>query len=115
MFPIDGEYILSSDHAVAIKSIPKSLIIIGAGVIGCEFACIFGELGTEITMVEMMPGALPAEDHEISALLEREFKKKKIKLLTGVKVDRVESNAITGFMYILIAVRNSLPRSFLYP
>jgi dihydrolipoamide dehydrogenase len=90
MFPVDGEYSLSSDHAVKLKSIPRSLIIIGAGVIGCEFACIFRELGTEITMIEIMPGALAAEDREISELLEREFKKKKIRLMTGVKVDRVE-------------------------
>ncbi len=90
MFPLDGERILSSDHAVAIKSVPTSLIILGAGVIGCEFACIFRELGTEITMVEMMPGAISTEDQEISALLEREFKKKKIKLILSVKVNRVE-------------------------
>lgn len=89
MFPLDGEHILSSDHAVSINSIPKSLIIIGAGVIGCEFACIFRELGTEITMVEMMPRALSSEDDEIAALLQREFIKKKIKLFTGVTVDRV--------------------------
>jgi dihydrolipoamide dehydrogenase len=90
MFPLDGEHILSSDHALAMNSIPKSLIIIGAGVIGCEFACIFRELGTEITIVEMMPGALASEDLEISALLNRELIKKKIKLLYGVRVDRVE-------------------------
>jgi dihydrolipoamide dehydrogenase len=90
MFPLDGEQILSSDHTVTIDSIPKSLIIIGAGVIGCEFACIFRELGTEITMVEMMPSALSSEDHEISALLHRELIKKKIKLLYGVRVDKVE-------------------------
>jgi len=92
MFHLDGEHILSSDHAVAIDSIPKSLIVIGAGVIGCEFACIFRELGTEITMVEMMPGALSTEDHEIAALLQRELIKKKIKLLSGVRVDRIERN-----------------------
>ncbi len=90
MFPLDGEHILSSDHAIAITAIPKSLIIIGAGVIGCEFACIFRELGTEITMVEMMPGALSTEDHEIAALLQRELIKKKIKLFSGVRVNRVE-------------------------
>ncbi len=92
MFPLDGEHILSSDHAVEISSIPGSMIIIGAGVIGCEFACIFRELGAEITMVEMLPGALSSEDHEIAALLQREFTKKKIKLFSGVRVDRVERN-----------------------
>lgn len=90
IFPFDGEHILSSDDALNIKSIPKSLLIIGAGVIGCEFACIFKELGTEVTMVEMMPRAVLTEDPEISEILEKELKKKKIKLMTGVKVERVE-------------------------
>ncbi|MCI0468553.1 MAG: dihydrolipoyl dehydrogenase, partial [Nitrospirae bacterium] len=88
IFPFDGEKILSSDDALNIKSIPKSIIIIGAGVIGCEFACIFKELGTEVTMVEMMPGAVSTEDTEISGILEKELKKKKIKLLTSTKVEK---------------------------
>lgn len=90
IFPFDGDHIMSSDDALNIKSIPKSLIIIGAGVIGCEFACIFRELGTEVTMVEMVPRAVSTEDPEISEVLEKELKKKKIKLMTGVKVERVE-------------------------
>lgn len=89
-FPFDGERILSSDDALNIKEIPKSLLIVGAGVIGCEFACIFSEFGTEITMVEMLPRAVSTEDVEVSELLERELKKKKIKLITGVSVNRVE-------------------------
>ncbi len=89
-FPFDGEHIMSSDDALNMKSIPKSLIIIGAGVIGCEFACIFKELGTEVTMVEMMPRAVSTEDPEISEILEKELKKKKIKLMTAVKVERVK-------------------------
>ena len=91
MFPIDGEHILSSDDVLNIKSIPKSLIIIGAGVIGCEFAFIFNELGTDITMLEIMPRAISTEDPEISETLEREMKKKKIKLFTGVKISKVNS------------------------
>lgn len=90
MFPFDGERILSSDDVLNIKEIPKSLIIIGAGAIGCEFACIFRELGTEVTMVEMLPRAVSTEDIEISEALERELKKKKIKLLTGISVEKVE-------------------------
>jgi dihydrolipoamide dehydrogenase len=89
IFPFDGEHILSSDDALNIRSIPKSIIIIGAGVIGCEFACIFSELGTDVTMVEMMPRAVSTEDPEISEILERELKKKKINLLTGVIVESV--------------------------
>ncbi len=90
LFPFDGEHILSSDDAINIKSIPKSLIIIGAGVIGCEFSFIFSELGTDITMLELMPRAISTEDPDISEILERELKKKKIKLMTGVKVIKVQ-------------------------
>lgn len=89
-FPFDGDNILSSDDAITLREIPKSTLIVGAGVIGCEFGCIFNELGTEVTMVEMLPRAVSTEDLEISELLEREIKKKKIKLLTGVSVTRVE-------------------------
>ncbi len=89
-FPFDGEAILSSNDAVNLKQLPQSLIIIGAGVIGCEFACIFAEFGVEITMVELLDRAVSTEDHEISDVLERELKKKKIKLMTGVRVEKVE-------------------------
>jgi len=92
VFPFDGTRILSSDHAINLDTIPKSLIIVGAGVIGCEFAFIYKEFGSEITMVEMMPRAVSTEDEEISALLEREIKKKKIKLITNTGVQKVDVN-----------------------
>lgn len=88
-FPFDGINILSSDDALNIDEIPASMIIVGAGVIGCEFACIFRELGSEVTIVETLPRAVSTEDTEISSLLEKELKKKGIKLLTGVSVDKV--------------------------
>jgi|Deesub1362A_J573_1020465.scaffolds.fasta_scaffold00721_24 dihydrolipoamide dehydrogenase len=90
VFPFDGERILSSDDALRIDHVPESLLIVGAGVIGCEFASIFREFGSEVTMVEMLPHAVSTEDEEISIILERELKKKKIKLLTGVTVDKVD-------------------------
>ncbi len=89
-FPFDGRNIISSTEALSLGEIPKSLLIIGAGVIGCEFACIFRQLGSEVTLVEMADRAVAAEDAEISALLARELKKKKIVLLTGAGVDRVD-------------------------
>ncbi|MGD2080884.1 MAG: dihydrolipoyl dehydrogenase, partial [Nitrospirota bacterium] len=88
-FPFDGKNILSSDDALKLREIPRSMIIVGAGVIGCEWACIFRELGTEITMVELLPRAVSTEDEEISDALAKELKKKKIKLLTGVGVESV--------------------------
>ena len=90
VFPFDGKRILSSDHAINLDTIPKSLLIVGAGVIGCEFAFIYKEFGSEITMVEMMPRAVSTEDEEISAILERELKKKKIKLITNTSVQKVD-------------------------
>ncbi len=88
--PFDGTHILSSTDALNLRQIPKSILIVGAGVIGCEFACIFRELGSEVTVVEMLPRALAAEDREISELLEKELKKKKIKLITGVRVEKTD-------------------------
>lgn len=87
--PFDGDKIISSDEAVQIQSIPKSLLIIGGGAIGCEFASIYGAFGTEVTIIEMLPRIVPNEDIEISKILERELKKKKIKLLTETEVKKI--------------------------
>lgn len=88
--PFDGKRILSSDDVLTLREIPRSLLIIGAGAIGCEFACIFKELGSEVTIIEMLPRAIATEDFEISELLARELKKKKIKLLTNIKAERMD-------------------------
>ncbi len=88
-FPVDGVNILTSDDALELTEIPKSLVIVGAGVIGCEWAFIFRELGADVTMVEMLPRALATEDTDVSSLLARELKKKKIKLITGTSVAKV--------------------------
>jgi dihydrolipoamide dehydrogenase len=90
IFPFDGKRIISSADALNLTEIPKSMLIVGAGVIGCEFACIYKELGSEVNIVEMMPRAIATEDTEVSALLEKELKKKKIKLHTDVKVEKVD-------------------------
>jgi len=89
-FSFDGKNILSSDDVITMKEIPSSLLIVGAGVIGCEFACLFSEFGVRVLMVETMGRALSTEDAGVSELLEREFKKKGITLMTGVDVTRVE-------------------------
>ena len=90
VFPFDGKKVLSSNHAINPDTIPKSLLIVGAGVIGCEFAFIYNEFGSDVTMVEMMPNAVSTEDEEISAILERELKKNKIKLIKDTRVNNVD-------------------------
>lgn len=97
-FPFDGKTILSSNDALTLSAIPKSMIIVGAGVIGCEFAGIYRELGTEITMAELLPRPVATEDTDVSTLLTKELKKKKIKLLTSTGVDKVttDSDGVTA-------------------
>jgi dihydrolipoamide dehydrogenase len=89
-FPFDGECVITSDEAVQLKRIPASLLIVGAGVIGSEFAFIYRTFGSDVTMAEMMPRALSTEDEDMADIIEREFKKAKIKLFTNVKVEKVE-------------------------
>ncbi|MEE9240294.1 MAG: dihydrolipoyl dehydrogenase [bacterium] len=88
-FPIDGERIISSDQAVHLKKLPERLLIIGAGAIGCEFACFYREMGVEVTVVELLDRALPLGDQDVSKLIEREMKKQKISLHTGKKILKV--------------------------
>jgi len=88
--PFDGNSILSSNDAVLMQEVPPSILIIGAGVIGCEFAFLYRSLGSSVTVVEMLPRALSAEDEDISALIEKELKKAKIKLITGARIESMK-------------------------
>ncbi len=92
-FPFDGESVITSDEAVLFKCVPKSLLIIGAGVIGAEFAFIYRAFGTDVTMVEMLPRALSTEDEEMSDIIEREFKKSRIKFVANAGVKGLEKDA----------------------
>jgi dihydrolipoamide dehydrogenase len=98
---IDERRILSSDGASNPTEIPGSLLIVGAGVIGCEYACIFNELGSAVTMVEMLGNALPLEDEDLSKGMARELKKKKVRLITGTKVVSVKETAEGKLLSVL--------------
>jgi dihydrolipoamide dehydrogenase len=88
---IDGEKILSYQEAILQTKQPKSVVIIGAGAIGVEFATIWNGYGTEVTIVEMLPRLVPLEDEEISQELAKAFKKAGIKSLTGHRVEKIEA------------------------
>jgi len=88
--PVDGETIITSDHALSLDQLPGRLLIVGAGAIGCEFAYIMSTLGVEVTMVEFLDHAIPMEDEEISVEFERHLKRRKIKLHTRCSVESVE-------------------------
>ncbi|MBL8041647.1 MAG: dihydrolipoyl dehydrogenase [Nitrospira sp.] len=89
LFPIDGTQIMTSKQALDLARIPASLLIVGGGVEGCEFASLYSGLGTEVTLVELVPRLLPLEDEEISQMMERELKKRGVDIRTGVTVDQI--------------------------
>jgi len=85
----DSEFILTNIEILNLTSVPKSLAIIGAGAVGVEFASIFHRFGTEVTVIEMLPRAVPLEDEEISKELERNFRKQKIRVETGARAENI--------------------------
>jgi len=86
----DRKKIISSKEAMLLEAPPKQMIIIGAGAIGVEFAYFYNSFGTEVHLIEMLPHILPVEDAEISAQLERAFKKQGIKLYTDSRVESLK-------------------------
>ena len=85
----DGERVLSSDDLLELSRVPTSLVVLGAGAVGCEFASIFNSFGSEVTLVEMLPRVLPLEDEEISKQLQRSLKKRGIEIRTGSRLKEV--------------------------
>jgi dihydrolipoamide dehydrogenase len=85
---IDHTRIITSDEAIHLKEVPKSLVIMGSGAVGVEFASIYRRFGSEVTLIELLPRLVPVEDEAVSAELEKSFKKQGIKSLTGTKVTK---------------------------
>ena len=88
---VDGEKVVTYLEAILQEKLPKSVVIIGSGAIGVEFATVWNSYGVDVTIVEMLPRIVPLEDEEVSAELAKAFKKRKIKMLTGHKVETVEA------------------------
>ena len=82
--------VLSSDEVLVLEKAPKTMAVIGAGAVGCEFADVFAAFGTQVTLIEALPGILPLEDADCSAELTKSFKKRKIDVLTGAKISDVK-------------------------
>jgi dihydrolipoamide dehydrogenase len=87
---LDGTRVISSDEALRLERLPPSVIVIGAGAVGVEFADVFAAYGVQVTLVEALPRLLPIEDEEISKLLARSFAKRKIEVRAGAKVQAVK-------------------------
>ena len=90
---IDRKQIITSDEAIGLKTVPKSIVVLGSGAVGVEFASIFRRFGSEVTIIELLPRLVPPEDEAVSAELERSFKKQGIKVLTGTKVTSAKAGS----------------------
>ena len=90
--PVDGEHVISSREALTLPRLPESMIVVGSGAIGSEFACLYASLGVKVTVVEYMPQMMPLEDEEVAKAMERAFRKMRATVLTSttVKAVRVE-------------------------
>ncbi len=88
--PMDHERIVNSDDILKLPFIPKRMVVMGAGAVGTEFASVYNTFGTEVTIIEVLDRLVPLEDADISAELDKAFKKRKIGCLTGHKIQKVE-------------------------
>ena len=90
---IDHTRIITSDEAIGLRKVPASIVILGSGAVGVEFASIYRRFGSEVTIVELLPRLVPAEDEAVSAQLEKSFKKQGITVMTGTKVTTAAASA----------------------
>jgi dihydrolipoamide dehydrogenase len=86
-FEVDGRIVMTSDEVLSMPEIPKRTAIIGGGVIGCEFASMMSDLGSQVTILEALPKILPGLDKDVTQVIERSFKKRGIEVRTGVSVE----------------------------
>jgi dihydrolipoamide dehydrogenase len=87
---LNKKTVISSDEALILEKAPKSIIIVGAGAVGSEFADVFAAFGSQVTLIEALPAILPVEDADSSKEVERSFKKRKIEVLTGARISNVK-------------------------
>ena len=90
--PQDGEKIIGYREAMTLKKQPKSMVVVGSGAIGVEFAYFYKAMGTDVTLVEFLPSIVPVEDEDVSKQLERTFKKQGIKIMTSSEVTAVDTS-----------------------
>lgn len=90
--PVDGEKIITSREALVVKELPESIVVIGSGAIGSEFAFLFAQLGVKVTIVEYLPNLMPLEDEEVSTTMERAFRKMRATVYTGTTVKAARVN-----------------------
>jgi dihydrolipoamide dehydrogenase len=91
-FETDGKQVVNSDQILELTAVPRSLIVMGSGAVGVEFASVYARFGADTTVVELLDRIVPLEDADVSKELARSFKKQGIKVETGIKLDKLEKN-----------------------
>ena len=86
---VDGKHIISSKEALTLPTLPQSMIVVGSGAIGSEFACLYASMGVKVTVIEYMPQMMPLEDEEVAKTMERAFRKMRATVLTSTTVKNV--------------------------
>ena len=86
---VDGEHVISSKEALTLPTLPQSMIVVGSGAIGSEFACLYASMGVKVTVIEYMPQMMPLEDEEIAKAMERSFRKMRATVMTSTTVKNV--------------------------
>ena len=87
--PVDGEHVITSKEALVLPKLPQSMIVVGSGAIGSEFACLYASLGVKVTVIEYMSQMMPLEDEEVAKTMERSFRKMRATVLTSTNVKSV--------------------------
>ena len=87
--PVDGVHVITSKEALVLPKLPASMIVVGSGAIGSEFACLYASLGVKVTVIEYMPQMMPLEDEEVAKTMERSFRKMRATVLTSTNVKSV--------------------------
>ena len=87
--PVDGQHVITSKEALVLPKLPQSMIVVGSGAIGSEFACLYASLGVKVTVIEYMPQMMPLEDEEVAKSMERSFRKMRATVLTSTNVKSV--------------------------
>jgi dihydrolipoamide dehydrogenase len=91
-FEVDGKQVVNSDQILELDRVPKSMVVMGSGAVGVEFASVYSRFGCETTVIELLDRIVPVEDAEVSKELARAFKKRGIKIETGIKLDKLEKS-----------------------
>jgi dihydrolipoamide dehydrogenase len=106
----DGKRIINSDHILKLGEMPKSMLVIGAGAVGCEFASMYHDLGTKVTLLEYFPQIVPLEDREVSQALERSFSRRGISVMTNARFDSTKVDVTKDGVCLVVGPEGKEPQ-----